>query len=920
MKRILGLFLVFFLIFTTVPAFSQAEATDYMETEICYTVLTDLGILEYNEDVRFDSYMNRGTFAQLIFNLLDMQSAGSARFLDVDETSEFYTAISAIADAGFISGHSDGNFCPYENIKFNEAIKIIVSALGYDVKAHVNGGYPYGFISVANELDILDGTAKSDPATFSDIILLIYNSLLAPVMDINKIGDDGVSFQPGRDTVLSKYRDIYAVAGVVTADSVTGLTFKSNAVLEDNIKIGNITYKNGNVDVSGLLGYNVLAFYSENDLTLQAIRKYNKMNNVLTITADQISNYNLSTGELSYEINDKQRSVTVPNSIPVIFNGVAYTRTPLEKEVFMPEVGEVNLLDNNGDSKYDVAFVKSYITYVVNTASENELFITDKLGIHADIKLKNKTYGLTKNGKKISFTDLAVDTILMVAPEYVNFKAQKNGFNYYTVDSASTHFEMIAVPENIVKGNITEVKDGDTLVIDTGKYTVSKSYIKYKNIQPQTAFFPTSVMGGAELFLDIYGNVCYIVKSTGTGEYGWITGVSPQGTFGGDISIKVFTASGKMQVFKVEDSVRLTKQRGSGASGVKGEKIPSSDLLTDSQLYPSGNFQPQLIKYTLNDKGNVKEIQLAADNTSHRLGSTEYSNIFSLEAKDMIVRFEEEDTFNSAYEYTSTAKMFIIPYRIENSVRVYDLDDKYYSMRTSKYAYETNNINLNIYDAAADGTIGAMVEFQLTQPGSSIGTEVALDARKDLFVFDKFKIGLDADGEPCKIMNGYLAGSYVSYYITNEEMKTANGGDYENVPVKDLKRGDMLRINTDDYNRLTGFIIIAHDVLNENPYFELRGYNQKAYINEIKHYSAMAMFKGDVDSVAGSVIYIDTQNPYTWGNSNAIVRRMKKFSHYYKYDTVNETIEVISSSDISEGDKVYAYMTFGNYRALVLIK
>lgn len=90
---------------------------------------------------------------------------------------------------------SDTEFGAENPVTFNQAVKMLVSMLGYQAKAEEGGGYPDGYIAVAGGLGILEGADIADrELTRAEAAGLIYSSLNTGVLktegDTETTGDD----------------------------------------------------------------------------------------------------------------------------------------------------------------------------------------------------------------------------------------------------------------------------------------------------------------------------------------------------------------------------------------------------------------------------------------------------------------------------------------------------------------------------------------------------------------------------------------------------------------------------------------------------------------------------------------------------------------------------------------------------------
>ncbi len=102
-------------------------------------------------------------------------------FSDVSTTHWAYNYIKAVYDLGFINGVGNNRFCPSDSITEIDAIKIIVSALGYTPQAEQQGGYPDGFRRSAERLGIT--TDNPERAILREkVVNYLYTALDIPLM------------------------------------------------------------------------------------------------------------------------------------------------------------------------------------------------------------------------------------------------------------------------------------------------------------------------------------------------------------------------------------------------------------------------------------------------------------------------------------------------------------------------------------------------------------------------------------------------------------------------------------------------------------------------------------------------------------------------------------------------------------------
>ena len=143
----------------------------YMESDGVITIrselaqLWDIGIMS-DSDMLITPYetITRGEMARIItqlygyddlevFNLTGEKK--TCDFIDVSSKNPSFSAINYLSHHGIMNGYGNSLFLPDKDITYSEAVKTIISALGYEPLALQKGGYPSGYLSVANELGLI---------------------------------------------------------------------------------------------------------------------------------------------------------------------------------------------------------------------------------------------------------------------------------------------------------------------------------------------------------------------------------------------------------------------------------------------------------------------------------------------------------------------------------------------------------------------------------------------------------------------------------------------------------------------------------------------------------------------------------------------------------------------------------------------
>ncbi len=171
---------------TASASYSDTTGTVYAES---VNNLTMMNIVSGSDDGLFhpESNVTRAEFSKMIaaaFNTESMTFTQSdTGFTDVTADHWASGYISSAVTAGYINGYGNGLFGPDDHVTYNQAIKMIVSAMGYESDAQNMGGYPTGYVSYASTLNLTDGITKSgdEELTKGEIAIILNNAMEAPI-------------------------------------------------------------------------------------------------------------------------------------------------------------------------------------------------------------------------------------------------------------------------------------------------------------------------------------------------------------------------------------------------------------------------------------------------------------------------------------------------------------------------------------------------------------------------------------------------------------------------------------------------------------------------------------------------------------------------------------------------------------------
>ena len=163
-KRVLPIFLAALMLFsTTVRAAVYEHFPDVpMDAEYAEAVnyLAELGIFSGDNNGNFnpDKTITRAEFAAVIVRMMSeadrAASVTKSSFTDVPSTHWACGYVTIAVELGLVSGYGNGKFGPGDTLTDEQAIKVLVCALGDEKNASGLGGYPNGYIAYANNLGL----------------------------------------------------------------------------------------------------------------------------------------------------------------------------------------------------------------------------------------------------------------------------------------------------------------------------------------------------------------------------------------------------------------------------------------------------------------------------------------------------------------------------------------------------------------------------------------------------------------------------------------------------------------------------------------------------------------------------------------------------------------------------------------------
>ncbi len=226
LNRIVSVFLTLAVMLSMciTPVMADAETT-LDKTGVAAERLYALDILN-NSDMSADAnkVVTRAEFTSLMMRAIGMQKVdcNKSHFSDITPDHWAYNAINLACDLGYISEAE--SFEPTQPILYDDAIKMLVLAANYSRVANDNGGYPGGYMTVANSTFM---TKDVHPLADRTLTLETTAILLDNFLQVEMY--DSVIGTLGHITVMERYlkTDLFGVE--ITAIDLRGRTITFNS-------------------------------------------------------------------------------------------------------------------------------------------------------------------------------------------------------------------------------------------------------------------------------------------------------------------------------------------------------------------------------------------------------------------------------------------------------------------------------------------------------------------------------------------------------------------------------------------------------------------------------------------------------------------------------------------------------------------
>ena len=628
-KKVVALMIVLATMLGCVSVFAYTDVPADLTDAV--NALSALGVFVGYPDGTFkpDGAITRSEATAVMVRLLGAGALAQPQretiFADVPASNWASGYIAFANEHDIVIGFPDGNFYPEQQVTYEQMVKMLVCTMGYGLKAEAEGGYPNGYLYVANNIGLTRGvTGSVGAAAFRGIVAqLAFNALDIPIMAQVTFGgvemwvvEDGTSRESTvRKTLMSENLGTVKLAAIITRNYLSGE--KAGTVMAritDNYKFRYstdyviYTEENGAEYVfndltgkaSSLIGKPVIMFAKISGTTLKKadIIWITEAIASKTLAIEGIQLVEVIPGDAKNDTkivytdaNDKEITIRVPqDGLDLYVNGLSWSWTdgtfePNEKAANVKtgygaglmqfETLYANILFYKSSvetkAEYDTAYIECYKTMLVDSVNVTDEVIDGKTPTDAKFRITDIDYSdpdtelfiVDKHGDEVDVADLQEWDILTV--------------KYAEGASGRIVYDCVMTRE-FEEGSIEEDEDSgirQKLTIDGKVYGVATEAIEYKN--------------KGKFFLDANGKIAGSEEEESTNKYAlMIAGGDGTSLTSSESKAYIFTQDGKAEKLTLADDLRVDGDK-------NWTSIPWSTL----------------IRYSTNDVGHINRIYTA---------------------------------------------------------------------------------------------------------------------------------------------------------------------------------------------------------------------------------------------------------------------------------------------------------------------
>ena len=634
MKKVLSIVLSLVLVICMMPVMAFAGTNDAAYNDIAgekcegaVNVLSALGVVDGYENGTYkpEQTVTRAEMAKLVITALGMDSYATATKSSYSDMALAQWAIPYVEYAtnlGIIEGVGGGRFSPGNPVTYEQAVTMIVRALGYTTDCNeMNGTWPAVYVQKATALGIfknVEGNQYGTGANRGDVAIMLYNALDIPQVYADKDGE--THYKKGEFNSATDEYDMITMMSILNKDGnskyqVVTSQMADNAVTDIREYIGAAakvtTDKNDDVIAVGDIKTTFLTGKVSNDG-----KKFTVGDTEYTLPADTDGYVDVDENTGAKVKNTADKADQITNGETAKKDGA--TLGAKEKATIAAKVSGKTIKEIYSVAKWDITKDDMVSDSQINMIKSKQTLLGQEFALNDDREIDMASFEL-----------IGVDSL---------DKIEKDDVVYVYTAPTSKKITRVAVGQKTVTGKVTKITDKNKYTIDGTVYELVKD-VDNSDIDTIDAGDAVTVS------LDAYGDIYKLEADSANGSYAVALKADKTSAYGEDTYMLQFlNAAGEVVTAKVD----------SDYNGAFVKAMDEFDGNEDSKLEPCKASKTVIVEYHLNSSDEIDSIAICdtgAPGEKKKVTNAGYYDSYELANNVVIFSYNGVD-YSKADNYT----------------------------------------------------------------------------------------------------------------------------------------------------------------------------------------------------------------------------------------------------------------------------
>ncbi len=914
-KRLITALLAIAMILTSVGivAFADSSFSDIEDERVDEAVsrLVAYGIITgYDDDgdgvaesFKPNNQITRAEFAAIVTRMKgvadNLPKDSVTGFWDLDNDSSRAWArpyVKAAADMGIINGFEDGSFRAADPVTYEQAVKMLVCAIGYETVAkseynkaiaiNPKATWSAGYIAAANKHGITRNVMTSQitlPANRGTVAILTSNSYDVPKLEEDEHGN---LVKPENGSGAESEGNMITIAGYVTDTFYTGLDTDDTGLNEDEIIIdaekkeldGKYTISRKlleTIDLDKYIGRKVTAYYDNLEGEITSIRLENMTSKII----EEQYIVSASSTQIKTEDEDERTSTENINGATFIVNGkyvedydfdgfengTVEIFSALGKKIVVVSDYEVFVtlrLDKNNDK----LFIK-YDTYDNDDDDEEENYY------QFPARNSDKPLIYVKASGSSSYKLTSYDSLSLSQYDIVNYLESP-------ADSAGNPVRKMYVTKGSKSGKVTSsFSDGRMVELDNKIMYLTQQYYDFEGTSNDKKA-PFAISDNYTYYVDCNGQIAAVnYNETTSGSawaYGYIVDVYPR-----DKEIGILQTNGDVKYYTLKDKVKVDgkKEDTSDVYSILKEAAEEIDANANAETLSDTDGYAQPIKYSISG-GEIEGLDTVISNSDSPVRGDDFTYDGQLGSSAGSTSTSKVTVDGVSYGVNSTTFVLYVPKDRSD-------EDSYAKMTASTAFAVTKNRYVEVFgvDDSSSNKLAKMVIVYGTNPTLNF-----IGNSPYLIVTGK---GSSDENDTIK---GYKNGSEkeTTVVVSEDKFTTDLGTDEPLVSVSEIERGDIVRYITDSKGEAIAMEMVYDKSEGELSYTTK---DDEAYISKTEGAGS------DFVAIMGTITNKDTTDSKVTVETGTDKERIHRFNSNTKVFKLltSGSVEISSMEEVYDG-------------------